>query len=69
MNTFGKVSRCIFPGGKAVLAAHDERGKFILGLVCHPRSVAKWARQGITRADEIRMNKALKEEYIEKVPV
>jgi len=46
-----KVSRCIFPGGKAVLAGHDRDNKFVFGIGVKTKSVVKWAMRGVQKGD------------------
>ncbi len=57
------VARCIFPGGKAVLAAYGPDDEFLLGIGCNPKSVASWARCGSTAADRRRMVREVAEHY------
>ena len=52
------VSRCIFPGGKAVLAGHDRDNKFVFGIGVKTKSVVKWARQGVQKGDVVRLMNA-----------
>ena len=50
-----KVSRCIFPGGKAVLAGHDRDNKFVFGIGVKTKSVVKWAMRGVQKGDVVRL--------------
>lgn len=49
------VSRCIFPGGKAVLAGHDRDNKFVFGIGVKTKSVVKWAMRGVQKGDTVRL--------------
>lgn len=49
------VSRCIFPGGKAVLVAYDAQGQFLMGIGKNPPNVARWVMKGVTAADRREM--------------
>ena len=49
------VSRCIFPGGKAVLAGHDRDNKFVFGIGVKTKSVVKWAMKGVQKGDTVRL--------------
>ncbi len=53
-----KVSRCIFPGGKAVLVGHDRDNKFVFGIGVKTKSVVKWAMRGIQKGDTVRLMNA-----------
>ena len=50
-----KVTRCIFPQGKAVLSGYDASGAFVFGLGVKAKSVARWAMQGVSKADKARV--------------
>ena len=50
-----KVSRCIFPGGKAVLAGHDRDNRFVFGIGVNTKSVVKWAMRGVQKGDIVRL--------------
>jgi hypothetical protein len=50
-----KVSRCIFPGGKAVLMGYDRDGKEVFGIGVKPKSVVKWVMQGVQKGDVVRL--------------
>jgi hypothetical protein len=54
-----KATRCIFPGGKAVLMGYDKDDKEVFGRVIKTKSVSKWAREGSPAADL----KRIKEDY------
>ena len=56
-----KVSRCIFPGGKAVLAGHDRDNKFVFGIGVKTKSVVKWAIRGVQKGDVVRLMTAYAE--------
>jgi hypothetical protein len=49
------VSRCIFPGGKAVLVGHDRENEFVFGLGVKTKSVLKWALRGVQKGDTVRL--------------
>ena len=53
-----KVSRCIFPAGKAVLAGHDRDNKFVFGIGVKTMSVVKWAMRGVQKGDTSRLMNA-----------
>ena len=53
-----KVSRCIFPGGKAVLMGYDRDGKEVFGLGVKTKSVVKWAMRGVQKGDTVRLMNA-----------
>lgn len=53
-----QASRCIFPGGKAVLAGHDRDGKFVFGIGIKTKSVVRWAMQGVQKGDLARLMNA-----------
>ena len=50
-----KVSRCIFPGGKAVLMGYDRDGKEVFGIGVKTKSVVKWVLQGVQKGDTVRL--------------
>ena len=49
------VSRCIFPGGKAVLMGYDRDGKEVFGLGARTKNVVRWAMQGVQKGDTVRL--------------
>lgn len=53
-----KVARALFAGGKCVLVGYDASDKFLIGVGCHPKDRIAWARQGVSKADRARVEKA-----------
>jgi len=52
------VSRCIFPGGKAVLMGYDRDGKEVFGLGVRTKNVVRWGMQGVQNGDFVWLMKA-----------
>ncbi len=60
MSNIVTASRCII-NGKAVLMGYDAQGKELFGIGINAKSVVRWAREGVMKADL----KRLKKEYAE----
>jgi hypothetical protein len=64
------ISRCIFPGGKAVLMGYDHDGKEVFGIGIKTKDVVAWARKGVCKGDSARLMLAyvewLQEQQIER---
>jgi len=52
-----KASRCIFPGGKAVLMGYDANGKEVFGIGIKTKTVVRWCRAGVSRGDLKRLQR------------
>lgn len=62
-----EVTRCLFPEGRAVLCAHDMRGKFIIGIGKRPKNVTTWILNGVSAADKKEMQREA-EEHLREQP-
>ena len=50
MSDIVKASRCIIDG-KAVLMGYDAEDKELFGIGIKAKSVVRWAREGVSKAD------------------